>query len=669
MDDPTFREEAGSDPGIETLVRSLSKTFQWTGLYGPGHPVLLPRLRALHGELMEQVLRAEGGILLLGIARDRILYRDRFLGDGNPLVSKLTETLYLRGVATVGFGRDTTPESLLALFRNLHETSGDAPGPGTGYPGITLSPVNYRELLSRRIVDPGDALPAGKEREERLWRILLTSDLAPGTEADRRILDELAESPELAEAVLRRAKQVGAQGPESAPGAAVSPEVLARLFRRIGGMLRGLPEDRRRDVIHSLESGLDESPGEDPDEANPLDLLLARTLSEELPDEEFLDLLGTVLSLEGKGSGRLQTVFGIVAGGREGYAGLREAAGERVRESLRAKDYYAVKTWEAVEKLLLSRSEREYLASDHAEFLEQLSRGRAPVSDLLARTTPEGPDPASSFSEREIRSRSLAVLLELLSREEAEEEWKDLLEEVGKALPNLANPDRVDLLRQALDGLSRLVEEDPPARGDAIRETLARFDFGTVADLGGAADPGAEASRHVADTLAAYGEFSIRPLLDRLLNEPSAARRRDLLRLIPRLGKEAVPEILSRMGEGAWYFLRNLCLLLGEIGDRRAVGALLAAAEHPDLRVKREAIQALGKTAAPEAVASLGRVLVEEGRFTVIREDSLRIDAASALYRIGGAEALAFLHRGAASRRPAVRDHCEGLLRSLRGGR
>lgn len=667
MEGPTFREGAGSGPAIERLVRNLSKTFQWTGLYGPGHPVLLPRLRSLHGELMEQVGREDGGILLLGIARDRILYRDRFLGDGIPLVSKLTETLYLRGVATVGFGRDTTPESLLALFRNLSETAGDPPGPG--YPGITLSPVNYRELLSRRIADPGEAPPEGKDREERLWRILLTSDLAPGSEADRRILDELAESPELAEAVLRRARQAGAQGPESGSGATLSPEVLARLFRRIGGMLRGLPEAQRRDVLLSLESGFDESPQGEPEEAHPLDLLLARTLSEELPDGEFLDLLGTVLSLEGKGSGRLQTVFGIVAGGREGNERLREAAEERVRESARAKDYYAVKTWEAVERLLLSRSEREYLGSDHAEFLENLSRGRAPVSDLLAHAPPEAPDPAVSFSEREIRSRSLAVLLELLSREEAEAEWKDLLEEVGKSLPNLANPDTIGILRQALEGLSRLLGEGPPARADAVREALGRFDFGTVADLTGAAGPGTEASRDVAETLAAYGEYSICPLLDRLLNEPSAARRRELLRLIPRLGKEAVPAILERMGEGKWYFLRNLCLILGEIGDRRAVGALLAAGEHPDHRVKREAIQALGKTGAPEAIASLGRILAEEGRFTVIREDSLRIDAASALYRIGGAEALAFLHRGAASRRPAVRDHCEGLLRSRREGR
>jgi HEAT repeat protein len=87
---------------------------------------------------------------------------------------------------------------------------------------------------------------------------------------------------------------------------------------------------------------------------------------------------------------------------------------------------------------------------------------------------------------------------------------------------------------------------------------------------------------------------------------------------------------------------------------------------HKEHRVRREAIQALGKLRAtdPDAVSALGRILQAESLFPSPKEDPIRIDAASALSRIGGAEALSHLHRGKGSRRAAVREHCEALLRT-----
>ena len=90
-------------------------------------------------------------------------------------------------------------------------------------------------------------------------------------------------------------------------------------------------------------------------------------------------------------------------------------------------------------------------------------------------------------------------------------------------------------------------------------------------------------------------------------------------------------------------------------------------ASHTDHRVRREAIVAIGKLAAPEAVHGLGKILAEESFFPSKKDDPIRIDAASALYRIGGTEAIAFLHRGKKSRRRSVRSHCEGLLRNVMG--
>jgi HEAT repeat protein len=120
------------------------------------------------------------------------------------------------------------------------------------------------------------------------------------------------------------------------------------------------------------------------------------------------------------------------------------------------------------------------------------------------------------------------------------------------------------------------------------------------------------------------------------------------------------------MSHPKWYFVRNLCTILGDVGDRQALEPLMQAISHREHRVKREAILAIGKLGAPEAVPELGKILLEEGFFSSKKVDQTRIDAASTLYRIGGSEAIAYLQRGAKARRFAVRSHCSGLLRSMK---
>ena len=151
-----------------------------------------------------------------------------------------------------------------------------------------------------------------------------------------------------------------------------------------------------------------------------------------------------------------------------------------------------------------------------------------------------------------------------------------------------------------------------------------------------------------------------------MLIEPDPSRRRALIRLIVRLGSGVVPDAMKRLSHPKWYFVRNLCTILGDVGDRQALEPLMQATSHREHRVKREAIVAIGKLGTPAAIPGLGKILLEEGFFSSKKVDQTRIDAASALYRIGGSEAISFLERGAKARRSAVRSHCNGLLRSLK---
>ncbi len=667
---------------VEGLLLDLARVCHWTGLYQPGHPFLAERVKSVHAALASRVAREPGNALLLGIARDRVLYRDQFLGQGNPLVMHFAETLYVRQVATLGFDEEAAPEGLLAFFRSLQDSkSGKSDESPEAFlrreqaPGISLYPYNYKEVLSRRIGNPVDGIDLSAHGD-MLWRMLLTANVAGG-EGEKKVVEGLSESPELIPAILRRARSLaekgsGVSGAKSAEEKkSVSPEVLRRMFHRLGERLRDLPEERKKRILLLLDEGLggmeDGSEEDVGDPALSLPVSFARSLATGYTDDEFLDLLGTLLSAEQKGGKRLRRIFEIIAADRDVHGSLLPRLNERARESRRAKEYYSVKTWEAVEKLLLSRSEDAYLEEDHSRLMEALSSGEAPKS---AAAVVRPPDPAilAAFEESARHRQGILVMLELLASEKNEAEFLDLLEEIRKFLPNLISRKEFALLETVLRALTSLRENAPGKGPEAVLQVFREVDFGYIVGLYLSRDASPEDAARIPVFIAALGEEAIHGVLDRLLTEQEANRRKLLLSLAARMGPAAGPAILEKLVDPRWYFVRNLCILLGEIGCRDAAKGLVSALDHSDPRVKKEAILALGKLRLPETAPSLGKILLAETLFSSAKVDSLRRDAASALFRIGGTESLGYLHRGKESRRAAVREHCSALLRSLEDG-
>jgi hypothetical protein len=658
--------------GIGPLVQALAKTYHWAGLYGTDHPILAKRVGEMHTALLSRLSHEPEGRLFLGIARDKVLYRNEFVGEKQDLVGRLTESLYLRQVATLGFDPAVTPESLLTLFRYLH---GSKEGKETvspeqflqesGIRGVSLSPYNYRELLSRKILDPDATDTPAENREQELWRLLLTSDFTDRGD-EMSILGELTDSPTLLNAILRRAKEAETQ--EESPGqekAHVTGEVMRKVLSRLSTFVRDLPMDRKQQFFAFIGSGFGEQASGATGGDSRYNLLIARSLTEMQTDEEFLDLVSTLVSLEGKGGERLRKSFAVLAGERNKGNSLLALLGERVQESKKVRDYYAQKTWETVEKLVLSRGEEKYIQDDHYQFLEDLSVIRKPYLDRVGKKTHDDLGVKNSFEEKETRRRTLLVLLEILRGESQEEDFRDILEDFRKAIPNLISQNDFTSLHAVLLGLESISATTRTEWQNYLQDILHTVDFGYVGDLYLSGEIEADAAERIQDLLVRFGATAAQPLLDRLLLEPEAVKRRPLIRLLTTLGPAIVPEIISRLSHPKWYFVRNLCVILGDIGDRRAVEDLLQATSHTDHRVKREAILAIGKLAAPESVPGLGKILVEESFFSSKKEDQIRIDAASSLYRIGGTEAIAFLHRGISGRRAAVRSHCKGLLSSL----
>lgn len=661
---------------IERLAAEMALTFNWISLYQAGHPSLAGRVEKLHRNLVEIANEAPSGHLLLGVAKDKILYQNVFLGNSNSIIRSLTSELFLQQVATLDFSNEVTPQELLVFFLSLQRLRVEKGGgkldeilKDEGVRGIGVYPYNYREVLSRRILLPGEEAPSSN-REDELWRMILTENVSTG-EGSGDLPGNLTIPPEMIPAILRRANAAGQRnppdaGPESAPDA-ISSEMIQRVLARLGDVLHRLPVEEKVAVLLSLDHGAGNAANDADGDGGIADVDIVRSLTEIDSDDEFLDMLACLLTVEGKSGNRFRKIFEVIAADRNGDGSLLPVVQGRVRESARTKNYYAQRTWEAIERLLLRRTEAAYLEQDHSSLLEKLSTFDA-TSNTPAEGSPKAaPAVTAEFEEENLHLKGAGVLLELLAIEEAEEEFLELLEEIRKILPNLISRRELPLLKTMLSTLISVHQVAPDSRKAPIGLVIGEVDFAHMIDLYLSPDVSKLEKGRIEEIIVSFVGMSIGDFLDRLLMEADQGNRKALLSLGFRFDADAIPAIREKLGEPYWYFVRNLCLILGRIGDPSVVPDLVRLLDHQDHRVKKEAILSLGRLRAPESVPFLGKILLYETFLQSSKEEALRIDAANAIFRCGGPRGVALLHRGAESRRGKVRDHCAALLGTLRG--
>lgn len=315
---------------------------------------------------------------------------------------------------------------------------------------------------------------------------------------------------------------------------------------------------------------------------------------------------------------------------------------------------------------LLQRTEAAYIGQDHSHLLEKLSD-----LDATMRATAEGSphaDPAvmAEFEEGNLHLKGAGVLLELLAGEDAEGEFLELLEEVRKIIPNLISRRELPLLKTLLSTLTSVNRNAPESRKLVIERVIGEVDFAHMIDLYLSPAVSKLEKGRIEEILVSFVGVSVRDFLDRLLMETDQGNRKALLPLAFRFDAEAIPAVKGRLDDPHWYFVRNLCLILGQIGDASAVPDLVRSLDHQDLRVRKEAVLALGRLRVPESVPFLGKILLHETLLQSAREESLRIDAANAVFQCGCTRGVALLHRGAECHRAKVREHCTALLGMLR---
>lgn len=269
-------------------------------------------------------------------------------------------------------------------------------------------------------------------------------------------------------------------------------------------------------------------------------------------------------------------------------------------------------------------------------FMQMAAKGKHSVTDMLLKSMAE----AIVDDDPEIR-KSVAAILSALDEKLESAGHTDLriaLSEIINqwvVLETAASPEYEAAGTRMANLARQLISDGKTGKADEIIETYSRIANGGIEKndaikaeaekvlqqisgkevidslLQGFKKPGHNGGHNgqeaIMQNLVALGAKNIDPLLDRLGDSRDMSERNRILQTITQIGPPAVPAIVQRLEqENSWYYVRNLVLLLGRLGNESHLEALESCLVFPDQRVQREAIKSIHTIGGMDA----GRMLI-----------------------------------------------------------
>jgi len=115
----------------------------------------------------------------------------------------------------------------------------------------------------------------------------------------------------------------------------------------------------------------------------------------------------------------------------------------------------------------------------------------------------------------------------------------------------------------------------------------------------------------VNDYLLLLQKNSIKPLIKLLGELKNSKTRRVFCDALSEIGKNAIELFTPFIDDRRWYLVRNITYILGRIGKEQSLPYIQKVFNHEEIRVRREAVQALGLIGGPKAIGLLVRALTD----------------------------------------------------------
>ena len=603
---------------LQKALKELSAAMKAIAFYPSHHPSVVSTLERLVLTLREALAIQDS--IQICVAEAAFLFAGKPIAEEDRMLAGFAAYLSRRGIGALVFRTPLEGESLKGLLEVLTLDPGTLQargGPARCLQERRLGGVSIEEfdaaaaLRTARTDTAAGPAAGGAKRAGTSWSDLLArflagrSDQPPpgGVHLLRRVAGDAKAARELMASLQAVAAEV--PGPErgrlmtaalgriAAEVAGSEPEALPALA---GNLARALSELDPKTLMELLGASI-------PIPGTGLDL--GREIRAHIPDDQIGQMIVKLVQFEGKLTARLTSVVRKVLIDAGGIDRHRDAVKGAVREARRPDADPLTDIWESIENLL-DESQDDWISREYKGLLELLGAKTPALEEATRRELESLPGFREDLSEVGISRRAFLLFGDILAVDYEPARLWVALDQIEKRSPAIVPEWYAGCVEVA--GLARALLEAarPPeahvreAGTKALQAVAAGLVESYRKEFHGLAPEQREALARAFDALGPHG---VEALLGGLEKEEDWEIRKTFLAYLSARRREAVPALLARLGDRSWYLVRNVLVVLGEIGDPTTVPPIASTLKHPEPRVRRDAVAALGKIGGPRAFA------------------------------------------------------------------
>jgi HEAT repeat protein len=595
-------------------IRELSTAAKVVAFYPPQHPavrVAVDRVLSTIGGLLNHSPEVE-----LAFGEAGILHQGEYLPDPDPALKAFASFLLNRCVARLTLRRGLDATTLTEFLRLLGSDPRQLAAQGglarqfaqKNSTTIAIAEIDLEKILASEAEPvPGDSLAGSPE--SGIWKRLVTTYLRDPRNSSpagmRALLRSLATDParlsewmedaggsagkELSKLVGRLTEEIHKEAPDCQDG----------FPTRLGEALLLIPAKLRMDLVVQ-KIPLPDGSGD-----------LMDRVAVSLGDAAIVDLISSFVESEQQLSPRLFSVCAKVFATRGKsapyFGGITARLAERGGE-----ESDLGRIWQSLQGLLVE-TDQDYLSENYKATLEAISDYGTQADRELREILSGCEGFSTAFLPDAVSEHACRVMMAALDVEIDARRVEELRDDLERRARRMAGRERMALLADTVRAISKPRGDDlrGPGRGAmdkrvrSVAEQMVRifrsdFDHLTEDERGLA---GAEFKE--------LGGIAAPALADALAEEENWEVRKGLIAVLTSMGRTAMPVLLQRLDDPSWFMVRNVVMLLGEIGGQSLVEPLAGLLKHSEPQVRREAASALGKIGGSRAVAQLRQAILD----------------------------------------------------------
>jgi HEAT repeat protein/PBS lyase HEAT-like repeat-containing protein len=603
---------------LPAMLKQLSTTMKAIAFYPPHHPAVVSAVARAVAGLKEAL--AERDSLQLAVAEEVFLVEGTALAEQDRALAAFAGYLSRRGVAVLGLKPPLDEASVRGLLEVLAmdaDTLRSRGGPARCLSERRLESVSIKEFdpaAALRAARTGTEAQAAREGQaaSRSWsdvlaRFLTGQDPTPppgGAHLIRRIAGDEKAARELMASLQALVADAGARrGPIltaalakiAAEVAAAEPEALPDLAGNLAKALMTLNHACQMDILNASipvkGTGID----------------LASEIRARIPDEKIGELVVSLVRSEGSLNTRLTAVIKKVLTDRGANEQDKTTVQDAIHDARQKGSPPPADVWDSIEKLV-QESQDDWISKEYKGLLEMVGAGAPALAERTRQELMSLPDFTEAITEAGLGLRAWLLFTDLLEIDrEPARLWValDQIERRSRGITPQWFGDCGDVAR-AVRAILEAKPEPPPHLREIALKALQSLSSNLVACYRSQFHSLAPAHFENLDkTFEALGPHSVESLLAGLAGEEDWEIRKPFLAFVAARGKASIPALLRRLTDPSWYLVRNVLLILGDIGDVSTIPSIAGALEHPEPRVRRDAVTALGKIGGPRAFALL----------------------------------------------------------------